>query len=96
MTIVRHLPTAVAVLCVLAWMPWIMGVPGQAGSDYARGWEIGLYAILAYPMVILGLALIRLALRAFGFTDLTLLDTLRFLALAAFAAAQFSAWSILL
>ena len=96
MRFVRHLSTVVAVLCVLAWMPWILGVPGQMGNDYARGWMIGLVAVLVYPIVILGIALLGVVLRAFGRTDPALPDALRGLALAAFFATQALAWSILL
>lgn len=95
MRFVRHLTTVVAVLCVLAWMPWVMGVPGDSDNDYARGWAIGLYSILAYPAAILAVAALSLALRLFGVSDATLPNALRFLALAAFLAAQVLAWSIM-
>ena len=47
---------AFAVLCVLAIVPWILGVPGNPGergneSDYARGWMMGLTVICVYPIV---------------------------------------------
>ena len=47
---------AFAVLCAVAILPWILGVPGDPGppgqeSNYARGWMMGLYVILIYPLV---------------------------------------------
>lgn len=95
MRLMRWLPAVVAVLCVLAWLPWAMGAPGVEGTAYARGWTIGLYAILAYPPAIAAIAALSLALRLSGLTDATLPNALRFLALAAFAAAQVLAWSIM-
>ncbi len=47
---------AVAALCVVAIIPWILGVPGDPGppgheSNYARGWKMGLGVIIVYPLV---------------------------------------------
>ena len=39
----------IAGLCVLALPLWLMGVPGVDNS-YAKGWKIGLFAILIYPI----------------------------------------------
>lgn len=36
-------------LSVLALPFWLMGVPGVENS-YARGWKLGLYTVLAYPI----------------------------------------------
>jgi len=40
-------------LCLLALPLWLMGVPGVDNS-YAKGWKIGLFAILIYPLAWLG------------------------------------------
>ncbi len=40
---------AFAALCALILPFWIMGVPGVE-NDYARGWNIGLDAIMYYPI----------------------------------------------
>ena len=39
----------IAGLCVLALPLWLMGVPGVDNS-YAKGWKIGLFTILIYPI----------------------------------------------
>ena len=36
-------------LSVLALPFWLMGVPGVENS-YARGWKLGLYTVLGYPL----------------------------------------------
>src|SRR5262245_33815298 len=36
-------------LCVVALPFWLMGVPGVDNS-YAKGWKIGLFALLLYPI----------------------------------------------
>jgi hypothetical protein len=38
-----------ATLCLLALPFWLMGVPGVENAD-AKGWKIGLYAVLLYPI----------------------------------------------
>jgi hypothetical protein len=36
-------------LCLLALPLWLMGVPG-VDNAYAKGWKIGLFAVLLYPI----------------------------------------------
>jgi hypothetical protein len=50
---------AVAVLCMLAFMPWVLGIPGQPENDYARGWMLGFMVVVFYPMVWLGMLIAR-------------------------------------
>jgi len=51
---------AAAVLCILVLPLWILGVPGIE-NEYARGWEIGLWVIVFYPVLWLAtLAISRL------------------------------------
>jgi hypothetical protein len=38
-----------AALSVLALPLWLMGVPGVHNS-YAKGWKIGLFAVILYPI----------------------------------------------
>src|SRR5262245_60450974 len=40
----------IAALSVLALPLWLMGVPGVENS-YAKGWKIGLWALLIYPVL---------------------------------------------
>lgn len=53
--IISTLGDGFAILCVVAIIPWIMGVPGNPGppgqeSDYARGWKMGLAVVCVYPL----------------------------------------------
>lgn len=53
--IISTLGDAFAALCVVAIVPWILGVPGDPGepgneSAYARGWKMGLIVVCIYPI----------------------------------------------
>ena len=89
-------PLVVAILCVLAFLPWLMGVPGVRGNAYARGWEIGLQAIMIYPTVFVVLRILE-ALAGYGWLwfSPSPFRMLIWLALAAFVVAQVTAWSLI-
>lgn len=57
-TISLRIGNVVAVLCMLAFMPWVLGVPGVQ-NDYARGWMLGFKIVTFYPLVWLGLLIAR-------------------------------------
>ena len=46
----------IAGLCVLVFLPWVLGVPGQVQTEqqtqYAEGWSLGLIVISLYPISI--------------------------------------------
>lgn len=93
---IKIVSTILAVLCLVALPLWILGIPGVE-NDYARGWKLGLGALVALPLVHQLLGLLeslarhgRLALQHRWIT------WLRLVALLAFAAAQIAAWPLIL
>ncbi|WP_375451416.1 hypothetical protein [uncultured Devosia sp.] len=60
--VANYLPGALAALCLLAFIPWILGIPGIGGTPYFYGWTLGLYAIAVYLLVFLVLLVCRLLL----------------------------------
>ncbi|HEY8578163.1 MAG TPA: hypothetical protein VIL88_17690 [Devosia sp.] len=93
-TILRIVPRLLAVLCLLALLPWTLGIPGTDNA-YARGWSIGFYAIILYLVFFSATVLLR-SLRRWLPVPTTTLDYLRFAAVAAFMVAQFIAWPLIL
>lgn len=91
MRLLRRLPMVVAVICVLFLPLWVLGVPGVSEGPFATGWQIGFYALLAYPLAILAIALLRLAPGAGGVSA-----PLSLAALGLFLLAQAVAWHFLL
>ena len=93
--LVHALPAILAVLCLLAFLPWTLGVPG-VDNDYAKGWTIGFNAIVWYLVfyaATMALSLIaRLARRPIP----RWLNWLRMGGLAAFVVAQAFAWPLIL
>lgn len=91
------IPFLMALLSVVAFVPWILAIPGSTGSSYSRGWEIGLYAIVFYPVVyaLIG-SLEQLAKRGWLGRSAGVFRALVWMALAAFVAAQATAWSMML
>src|SRR5262245_51783724 len=51
-----------AAFCLLALPLWLMGVPGIENA-YAKGWKIGLCAVLLYPIAWLGVFVLWLGAR---------------------------------
>ena len=51
-------------LCVVALPFWILGVPGIEG-DYAKGWNMGLTAIIRFPLFWLVILIISTILKTF-------------------------------
>lgn len=93
-TILRIIPRLLAVLCLLALLPWTLGIPGTDNA-YARGWSIGLYAIILYLVFFSATVLLGL-LRRWLPVPTTTLDYLRLAAVAAFVVAQLIAWPLIL
>ncbi|UXN74364.1 hypothetical protein N8D56_04000 [Devosia sp. A8/3-2] len=58
--LITAVPIILAMLCALAIVPWLLGVPGT-DNNYAKGWTIGFYALLAYLTVFIILAILRVA-----------------------------------
>lgn len=54
-----------AALCVLVLPMWALGVPGVDGNNYARGWKMGLAAILIYPVAWVGALVLYFLARRF-------------------------------
>lgn len=94
--VLKILPNALAVLCLVALVPWALGVPGT-DNDYARGWSIGFYAIVWYLAAFAVLLALGLAAR-FGWLPIPQdwLDYLRLAAALAFVVAQIIAWPLIL
>ena len=94
--IVRILPTVLAVICALAFLPWMLGVPGT-DNDYAKGWTIGFYALLYYLCLYIVVLALKLAARL-GWLPLRSpwLDQLLLAAVAGFVVAQIVAFSFIL
>jgi hypothetical protein len=87
---INTISTALAVLCLIALGPWLLGIPGVE-NDYARGWKLGLAALVGFPLVHRLLSLLgRLGLQA------NWVIRLRLLAQLAFVATQGWAWSLIL
>lgn len=94
--IIKIVSTTLAALCLIAAMPWLLGIPGVE-NDYARGWKLGLGALIGFPLVHRLLSLVeglaqtgRLRLQSHRIARLQLA------ALLAFAIAQAWAWSLIL
>jgi hypothetical protein len=91
--LIRLAPRLAALLAALAIIPWVLGVPGVANSDYARGWTLGFFSLFAYVGATALLAFLgwlagrgRMPFRA------QLAERLLWFALGAFAVAQLWAW----
>ena len=93
-TILRIVPRLLAVLCLLALLPWTLGIPGTDNA-YARGWSIGFYAIILYLLFYAATLLVG-ALRRWLPVPPTTLDYARLAAVAAFVVAQLVAWPLIL
>lgn len=90
--IIKTISTILAVLCLVAIMPWILGIPGVE-NDYARGWKLGLGVIIGFPLahrLLLLLEKTALLRRPHW------IFRLRLAALLAFIAGQAWAWSLIL
>lgn len=98
----RVLAAIAAMLCAAALLPWLTGTPGSdTSSPYARGWNAGLAVILGYPPVYVLLAVTRyFRLRKQPEEDRAVLDqsfaNATLIVLAAAAAVQLYAWSLIL
>ena len=95
-TALRILPAALAVICLIAFIPWTLGIPGTE-NDYARGWTIGYYAICWY---LIAFALLRALDLLAKYSKLPisrqLVQMLGLVAVAGFVIAQLVAWSLIL
>jgi len=94
--VVRILPTFVAALCALAFLPWLMGVPGT-DNDYARGWTIGFFALVYYLCLYILVMILKLVARM-GWLPLRArwLDQMLLAAVAGFVVAQIVAFTLIL
>ena len=94
--VVRILPAVVAALCALAFLPWLMGVPGT-DNDYAKGWTIGFFALVYYLCLYILVMILKLVARM-GWLPLRAqwLDQLLLAAVAGFVVAQIVAFSFIL
>lgn len=87
------LPFLAAILAALAVVPWIMGIPSSHGTNYSRGWEIGLYALVFYPVAFAGFrSLERLARAGWLSTNVAPFRALVWTAFTIFLAAMLWAW----
>jgi hypothetical protein len=95
-TVLRILPAALAVLCLIAFIPWTLGIPGTQ-NDYARGWTIGYFAICWY---LLAFAVLRALDLLAKYSKLPisrrLIHILGLVAVAGFIIAQIVAWPLIL
>jgi len=48
-TVSLGLGHTMVVACILAFVPWLMGIPGVQG-DYAIGWLVGYRVLTIYPI----------------------------------------------
>ena len=92
----RIIPAIMAVLCLIAFLPWTLGIPGVE-NDYARGWTIGYYAIIWYLFAYLVVGILGLLAR-YGKLALPRrwLDFAGMALVAAFVIAQIVAWPLIL
>lgn len=94
--ILRAIPPLLALLCLIAVVPWLLGVPG-VDNDYARGWTIGLNAILFYLAFFVATLVLSLVARlAQTPIQPRWIDWLRLAGVAAFVIAQAVAWPLIL
>jgi hypothetical protein len=93
---INTMSTILAVLCLIALGPWILGIPG-VDSDYARGWTLGLAALIGFPLVHRLLSLLETGAGRgrFGLQPHWGVR-LRLVAFLTFAIAQVWAWSLIL
>ncbi len=56
--------SVIAALCLVVLPFWILGVPGVEG-DYAKGWSMGLTAIIRFPLFWLVILIISTILQTF-------------------------------
>jgi hypothetical protein len=95
--LIRLAPRPVAVLAALAITPCVTGVPGVDGSNYAGGWTLGYFALIAYVGAYAMLALLgRPARKGQMPFRPKLTKRISWIALAAFAVAQLWAWFLIL
>lgn len=95
---INAVPTLAALLAALALLPWLMGIPGVGGSNFALGWTIGLYAILIYLCVFAALRLLLFLTRMAWFNTFppSVPGVLMWSAFALFVLAQCVAWWLIL
>jgi hypothetical protein len=90
------IPRLLMILCLLAFIPWALGVPGVQ-NRFAIGWTTGLYAIVLYVLAFAVLSILRLV-SGMGWVpiDGRTLDGVTWVAVIAFAIAQAIAWYFIL
>ena len=94
--LITAVPVLVAILCALAIVPWILGIPGT-DNNYAKGWTIGFYALLFYLTAFIVLAVLRVAAHLGWFRfPAHVADSLSWSAVLAFCIAQGLAWWLIL
>lgn len=94
--ILRILPAAVALLCLIAFIPWTLGVPGTE-NNYARGWSIGYYAICWYLIAFAVLRALDLVAKHSKLPiSRQLVHTLGLVSVTGFIIAQLVAWPLIL
>ena len=90
------IPRVLAILCLLALLPWLLGVPG-VDNNYARGWNIGLQALVFYVLAYCILAGATLVIqRGWLAVPPGWIELGHWLAVAGFALAQAIAWPLIL
>jgi len=95
--LVWFLPALVAVIVLLAFVPWALGVPGDPDAGYAEGWRLGFFALVGYLLAYIVFIVLRTVARIAGKPRLTsFAHGFVWIALAAFAGMQLLAWSKIL
>lgn len=95
--LIKGIPFLAGILALLAFVPWLLGIPGVRGTDFARGWEIGFISLTGYLaayFVVLGLKLLLWLFRL-GI-DMRLIDGIAWIALVLLVVAQAVAWFLIL
>lgn len=95
--LVRGIPALIALLCVAAIAPWILGIPGTPDAPYARGWYLGLLSLFGY-LLAYGVVAVLLLARSVGLLPIKerYLHIAAWVAVCAFVAGQTVAWSLML
>lgn len=93
----KGLPFLAAILALLAFVPWVLGIPGVRGTDFARGWEIGFISLTGYLAAYFVVLVLKLLRRLFRLDiNPRLTDGIAWVALVLLVMAQVVAWLLIL
>jgi hypothetical protein len=95
--LIKGMPFLAAILALLAFVPWVLGIPGVRGTDFARGWEIGFISLTGYLAAYFVVLMLKLLRRLFRLgVGARLTDAIAWIALVLLVGAQAVAWRLIL